>query len=87
MMKLSIYVQPGAKKTELSGLHDGRPKIRICAPPVDGAANDELIKFVAKFLKLSKSSVRLASGHTSRLKTLEIDADESIVNEKFGLVE
>lgn len=87
MMKLSIYVQPGAKKTELSGLHDGRPKIRICAPPVDGAANDELIKFVAKFLKMSKSSVRLASGHTSRLKTLEIDADESIVNEKFGLVE
>lgn len=83
-MKLSVYVQPGAKKTECSGLHDGRPKIRLNAPPVDGAANDELVKFVAKTLKLSKSSVKLVSGHASRLKTLEIDAEESVVMGVFG---
>ena len=83
-MKLSVYVQPGAKKTEHSGMHDGRPKIRLNAPPVDGAANEELVKFVAKTLGLAKSSVRLASGHASRLKTLEIDADEAAVREVFG---
>ncbi|TCK62092.1 DUF167 domain-containing protein [Seleniivibrio woodruffii] len=83
-MKLSIYVQPGAKKTEHSGMHDGRPKIRLNAPPVDGAANEELIRFVAKTLGLSKSSVRLVSGHASRLKTLEIDAEESAVKDIFG---
>ena len=83
-MKLSVYVQPGAKKTEHSGMHDGRPKIRLNAPPVDGAANDELVKFVAKVLGLSKSSVKLVSGHASRLKTLEIDADEGDVMEVFG---
>lgn len=84
-MKLAVYVQPGAKKTELSGLFDGRPKIRICAPPVDGAANDELIRFVSKILKISKSSVRLVSGQTSRLKTLEIDAEEAAVAAVFGI--
>lgn len=83
-MKLSIYVQPGAKKTELQGLHDGRPKVRINAPPVDGAANEELVRFVSKLLKISKSSVNLISGHTSRLKTLEIDMDEQTVLRIFG---
>jgi len=83
-MKLSVYVQPGAKKTEHSGMHDGRPKIRLNAPPVDGAANDELVKFVAKTLKLPKSSVKIISGHASRLKTLEIDADEADVTAVFG---
>ncbi len=84
LMKLSIYVQPGAKKTELQGLHDGRPKVRINAPPVDGAANEELVRFVSKLLKISKSSVNLISGHTSRLKTLEIDMDEQTVLRIFG---
>lgn len=83
-MKLSVYVQPGAKKTGNAGMHDGRPKIRLNAPPVDGAANEELVRFVAKALGLSKSSVRLVSGHASRLKTLDIDADEAKVLEIFG---
>lgn len=65
-------------------MHDGRPKIRLNAPPVDGAANDELVKFVAKTLKLPKSSVKIISGHASRLKTLEIDADEADVTAVFG---
>lgn len=86
-MKLSVYVQPGAKKTELSGLHDGRPKVRISAPPVDGAANEELIRFVSKTLKISKSSVQLISGQQSRLKTLEIDCDGETVHKIFGIEE
>lgn len=84
-MKLSVYVQPGAKKTELSGLHDGRPKVRINAPPVDGAANEELVRFVSKTLKISKSSVQISAGQQSRLKTLEIDCDEETVHKIFGI--
>lgn len=83
-MKLSVYVQPGAKKTELAGIHDGRPKVRISAPPVEGAANEELVRFVSKQLKISKSSVRLVSGLQSRMKTLEIDCDEDTVHKIFG---
>lgn len=69
---LSLHVQPGAKKTEVSGLYGDALKIRLAAPPVDGKANTALIAFVAKRLGLAKSAVRLKSGQTSRDKVLEI---------------
>lgn len=54
---------------------DGRPylKVRVASPPVDGAANAALLAFLAKTLKIPRSSVRLASGETARLKRLELD--------------
>ncbi len=69
---LTLHIQPGAKKTEFAGLHGGALKIRLAAPPVDGKANEALIKFVAETLKLPKSAVNLKSGQTSRRKVLEI---------------
>jgi len=84
MMKLSVYIQPGAKKTEISGEHDGKLKIRVCAPPVEGAANEALIKFISKQLGLSKSKVKIASGDKSRHKILEIDMEESEVISKLS---
>ena len=74
--RLKIKVIPGAKKTAWDGMFDGNPKIRVHAPPVDGAANEELVRFVAESLDLKKSQVRLVSGEKSRLKTLEIDLIE-----------
>ena len=44
---LDLRVQPGAKRTEVAGMHGERVKIRLAAPPVDGAANDELVRFLA----------------------------------------
>jgi uncharacterized protein (TIGR00251 family) len=73
--KIKIKVIPGAKKTAWDGMFDGNPKIRIHAPPVDGAANEELVRFVAESLDLKKSQVRLVSGEKSRIKTLEINLD------------
>ena len=67
---LTLHIQPGAKKTEFAGLHGDALKIRLAAPPVDGKANDALIKFVAETLKLPKSAVTLKSGQTSRRKGL-----------------
>ena len=74
---LTLHIQPGAKKTEFAGLHGDALKIRLAAPPVDGKANDALIKFVAETLKLPKSAVNLKSGQTSRRKVLELCGAEA----------
>jgi uncharacterized protein (TIGR00251 family) len=71
---LTLHIQPGAKKTEVVGLHGDALKIRLAAPPVDGKANAALIGFVAERLGLAKSAVSLKSGQTSRRKVLEIIA-------------
>jgi uncharacterized protein (TIGR00251 family) len=72
-VRLEVYIQPRASKTELAGLHDGVIKIRIAAPPVENAANRALIDFIAQHLGIAKRSVRVVSGGTSRRKVLEID--------------
>ncbi len=69
---LTLHIQPGAKKTEIAGLHGDALKIRLSAPPVDGKANEALVKFVAEALKLPKSAVNLKSGQASRRKVLEV---------------
>ena len=69
---LTLHIQPGAKKTEVAGLHGEALKIRLAAPPVDGKANEALLRFVVETLGLPKSAVSLKSGQTSRRKVLEI---------------
>nr|MBL8410956.1 YggU family protein [Dechloromonas sp.] len=69
---LTLHIQPGAKKSEFAGLHGEALKIRLAAPPVDGKANEALVKFVAARLGLAKSAVSLVSGQTSRHKILEV---------------
>ena len=71
--RISVYVQPRASKTMVAGMHDGCVKVRLAAPPVDGAANAALIEFVADSLKVAKSRVRIVSGQTSRRKVVEVD--------------
>jgi hypothetical protein len=71
---LTLHVQPGAKRTEVAGLHGDALKIRLSADPVDGKANAELIRFVADRLGVAKSAVSLKSGQTSRRKVLEVIA-------------
>lgn len=71
-VEISIYVQPGAKSTEVSGEHDGALKLRINAPPVDGKANAAVIAFLAECCGVSKSKVTLLSGDTNRRKRLRI---------------
>lgn len=71
--RVSIYVQPRASKTVVAGMHDGCVKIRLAAPPVDGAANAALVEFVAEQLGVAKSRVRIVSGTTSRRKVIEVE--------------
>ena len=69
---LTLHIQPGAKKTEVIGLHGDALKIRLAAPPVDGKANKALCAFIAEKLELPPRDVTLATGTTSRHKTLRI---------------
>lgn len=71
--RICLYVQPGASQTQIAGRHDGLIKVRVAAPPVEGAANQALVEFVAKRLEIAKSRVRVVAGLTSRRKVLEID--------------
>lgn len=68
-----IYVQPRASKSQICGIHEGELKLRLAAPPVDGAANEECRVFFAKLCKVPKSAVTLLSGETSRHKRLKIE--------------
>ncbi len=65
---LTVHVQPKASSTECVGLHGDAIKIRVAAPPVDGAANDELIRFLARRLSIPSSSVQIHSGAGGRHK-------------------
>jgi uncharacterized protein len=71
--RINVYVQPRASKTVVAGMHDGCVKIRLAAPPVDGAANAALVEFVAEQVNVAKSRVRITAGLTSRRKTVEVD--------------
>ena len=65
---LSVHIQPKASTTECVGFHGDAIKIRVAAPPVDGAANDELIRFLARQLSIPSTSVRIQSGASGRHK-------------------
>lgn len=69
---LTLHIQPGAKKTEVAGLHGEALKIRLAAPPVEGRANEALIAFLAKKLGAGRTAVELLSGQTARAKRVRI---------------
>lgn len=78
---LSLHVQPGAKKSECAGLHGEALKIRLAAPPVDGKANEALLRFLAQRLAIPRQQISLKSGQTSRQKVVEI---ESVTAERLA---
>lgn len=70
---LTLHIQPGAKKTEVAGLHGDALKIRLHAPPVDGKANAALVEFLSARLKVSRRQITLQSGQTARRKQLKVE--------------
>jgi len=67
-----VHAQPGAKRDRVAGEFNGRLKIALAAPPVDGKANAHLAKFLSKLLGVPKSAVTLVSGETMRDKRLRV---------------
>ncbi|MEE2751933.1 MAG: DUF167 domain-containing protein [Myxococcota bacterium] len=81
---LRVRVTPGAKKTGLSIRNDGVLQVRVCAPPVEGKANDALIRCLARdILGVSQSVVRIQRGGRAREKTLVIGATADWVRERI----
>jgi uncharacterized protein len=71
---LALHVQPGAKRTEVAGTHGDALKVRLAAPPVDGKANAELLRFLAGAFGVPRHAVTLLRGETSRQKSVRIEA-------------
>ena len=85
-VRLTLHVQPRATRTELAGLHGDALKLRVAAPPVDGAANLELIRFLARRLGIARSALELTAGQASRRKTvLVLGVSVESVERKLGL--
>lgn len=68
----NVRVVPRASKSEVVGEMDGALKVRIASPPVDGAANAELVKLLSKTFGVSKSDVEIVGGQTSKTKQMKI---------------
>lgn len=78
---LEVYIQPGASNNSVVGTHGERLKIKIKAPPVDGEANQELVKFMGEYLGVSKSKVHLLKGESSRQKDILVElSPEEIIS-------
>lgn len=73
MVRVSLRVQPRASRSEIVGLHGAALKVRLQAPPVEGAANDALVALLADRLGVPRRSVRVVAGAASRGKVVEIE--------------
>lgn len=71
-MRIAVHVQPRASRSEVTGLHGDAIKVRLTAPPVDGAANEELIRLLAARVGVPPNGVRIVAGHGGRRKVVEV---------------
>lgn len=71
-LSLTLHVQPGAKRTEISGLHGEALKIRLAAPPIEGRANEALLRFIADKFGVPMRQVELKQGGQSRHKVVMV---------------
>jgi uncharacterized protein (TIGR00251 family) len=71
--RFDVRVQPRASRDEIAGAFGGALRVRLRAPPVDGAANEALVGFLAESLGVSRRNVRIVAGHAGRQKTIEVD--------------
>ena len=71
-VRLRLHIQPRAARTELGGRFGDALKVRLKSPPVDGAANEELVRFLAETLGVARSRVELVAGRSGRRKTVRV---------------
>jgi uncharacterized protein (TIGR00251 family) len=71
--RIQVRVYPNASRNEITGYNQGVLHLKIAAPPVKGKANQELASFVSRLLKISKGSVSIVKGHTSKNKLVAIE--------------
>ncbi len=85
MSYLAISVVPNASITEIVGMHDGALKIRLAAPPVEGKANEALVKFLAKKLGLAPSEISIDKGSMGKRKRINIPLPDEDIKSLLGI--
>jgi uncharacterized protein len=87
VLTLTLHVQPGAKRTDVAGLHGEALKIRLAAPPIEGRANEALLRFIAEAFGVPLRQVELKQGGQSRHKVVAITGSkiepESLLGREF----
>ena len=83
-VRFRIRVSPRASKNEVGGVHGDALRVRITAPPVDGAANRAIVKLLSKRLGVAKSAVRIVQGQSGRDKLVEVEGVE--VSQLYALL-
>ncbi len=73
---LSLHIQPGAKKSGIAGLHGDALKIRLAAPPIEGRANEALLKYMARLFDVPLRQIVLLQGEQSRHKVVSIKGSQ-----------
>ncbi len=71
--RIAVRVQPRASRNRIEGIHGGRVKIRLTAPPIEGAANKALVEFLADVLHVPKRHIAIVQGHRGREKVVEVE--------------
>lgn len=85
-VRLTLHIQPRGSRNAIEGIQGDALKVRLTAPPVEGAANEALIRYLAQRLGVSRSAVRLTGGATSRRKTVAVAGmSEALIRERLGL--
>lgn len=74
-LRIEVRVKPRAKRSEVTGIADGRLLVSLNAPPVEGEANKALVRFLGDLLGIAPSKIRIASGQRSRIKLVDIPID------------
>lgn len=69
-VSISLHILPNAPRTEIIGLHGNHLKIKIKAPPVDGKANEEIIKFFSRYFEISRNRCEILRGEKSKSKVI-----------------
>jgi uncharacterized protein len=77
-IELSIYCQPGAKVNKIVGTHDGHLKVSLQAPAAENKANEALLQWLAKQLRIPQRQIHLISGQASKVKRIELWAPISM---------
>ena len=72
VLTFKVRVVPRASRSEIVGEHDGALRVRIAAPPVEGAANEELVRTLARAFRVTRGAVEITAGHGSKSKQISI---------------
>ena len=75
---ITVRVIPKSSRSEIAGEHDGALKVKLNAPPIDGAANAELVRLLAKTFGVPKSQIEILKGQRSKIKQIKIEGGKNI---------